>query len=158
MDLTRIARLWIEPARAGYARSQDWQNWARQLLQKENNPPSWLLAMVEAGTPRELTDVITGAVNSGLLEGNEDALLGYAWMLYEEKLASFEAAMETAATLADAYETTLPCESIYELIQEYNNVLDKSQVVNKAKGMFLPYRDIATRQWKELNDLLQKLT
>ncbi|MEQ9460194.1 MAG: hypothetical protein RIG82_04515 [Phycisphaeraceae bacterium] len=53
LDLDRLRRLWIPAIASGYARPEDWIEWADRMILKLDEPPGWVIEMAMIDCPIE---------------------------------------------------------------------------------------------------------
>lgn len=153
---TAIASYWLSAVSTGFAGPTSWKNWADTLIERLEQPPVWIIDMSLANTPDDLFKAVEErkaeedrAAGNVIPLGN--AKLGFYYLRYERGDYALDEFLSVAGDEADGGTADLPCESVFEILNNVERARDDAALVaelaSKTKDMFSSYKRTAQEQW-----------
>ena len=150
---SKIAFYWLTAARSGFVQPAEWRAWADRQVVSIPKPPFWIIGMSLARDIDELRKVLEDVLDASdeppQISG-DDPLLGYIWWRFERREINLRDCLELLGEAAEAGSSSIPCETIFALLNKLEIQRDEREVEAAAKELFRPHRRLAEQQWMEI--------
>lgn len=151
-----IAHYWLAPAYSKYSGYKEWQSWADKLIEKNENPDYWLLAMSLANDTDELylalKDQLYQEEVSGCRPFNniDNSMVGFYYLMYKDARLSTEEFLLKSGRQADGGTATIDCEEFYIPLNEFKKTIDERERLEIIEPVLMrvkPFGEKAEKEW-----------
>lgn len=154
-----IAHKWAAAAFSGFASPDDWRQWADLRLSESDAPETWMSELSMATSAEGLGLALRNRLRAEELDCGHriyigNSKLGYLYWKFVIGRSTFSEFLNAAGAEADGGTGDLECESVYALLNEYEDRLQNSHscddLVARVAELFQPFFDVAQSEWRDL--------